>query len=107
MLFKKYSSLLKKYLNEIGYKMKYVNGDSLYYIEGYTSDYSGNKLFIINEKSHFVGYVEEITENFWTFIEEYDYESLNHLYILANQYLIKAKEQNIKNKLKELENDFQ
>ena len=45
MLFKKYSSLLKKYLNEIGYKMKYVNGDSLYYIEGYTSDYSGNKLF--------------------------------------------------------------
>ena len=76
-----------------------------YSIEGYNNAGS-NELFQIYEKLKCVRYIEE-NYNFWLCVKEYDYVSLNKLYILAKKHLIKAKEQKIKNKMNELEKDFE
>lgn len=105
MIFEKYSSTLKKYLNNLGYKVEYLGGNFFYSIEGYNNAGS-NELFQIYEKIKCVRYIEE-NDNFWLCVKEYDYVSLNKLYILAKKHLIKAKEQKIKNKMNELEKDFE
>lgn len=105
MIFEKYSSLLKRYLNKLGYNVEHKANNSFYHLEGYKNNGS-NELFQIYEVCKSVRYVEEITDVFWSTVDEYDYESLKHLYCLAKKHAIAAKKQIVKNKLKEIEKDF-
>ena len=111
MTFETYANRLVKRLEHLGYISHKYGKYLSFYLPNYNKDLSFNSdysyLFSICYGDNTVKYVEDINDTYWSIVDYYDYESLNHLYNLANQYLIKAKEQNIKNKWKELENDFQ
>ena len=111
MTFETYTNLLVKRLEQLGYVSRKFGRYLSFYLPNYNKDLSlkcdYSYLFSICYGDNTVKYVEDINDTYWSIVDYYDYESLNHLYILAKQYLIKEKEQKIKNKLKELENDFQ
>lgn len=63
-------------------------------------------LFNICYGNNTIRYVEDINDNFWSIIDYCDYNSLEHLYNLAKNFVVKNKKLQIKKKLKEIEKDF-
>ena len=104
MTFDTFARLLRQRLTNLGYKS--VNGDfcHLFYIENY---YDAINLFKIDYVGSYFQYAASPKDNFWTPIYNFSFHNLKELYVLSKQYSIDAKEKKIKNKLKELENDFQ
>lgn len=107
MTFETYTNILVKRLEHLGYLSR-NNGKTLsfylpYYerTEGLNSD-----LFNIFYSANKVRYVEDINDTFWSLVDYYDCESLDHLYNLAKKFVIQSKKLQIKNKIKDIEKDF-
>lgn len=112
MTFETYTNLLVKRLEQLGYISRKFGKSLSFYLPNYIKDLSfisdySYYLFNINYEDNTVRYVEDINDTFWSTVDYYDYESLEHLFNLAKIFVIKAKKLQIKKKLKEIENDFQ
>ena len=104
MTFDTFARLLRQRLTNLGYKS--VDGDlcHLFYIENY---YDAINLFKIDYNGSYFQYAASPKDHFWTPIYHYTFPNLKELYVLAKKYSIDAKEKKIKDKLTELEKDFQ
>ena len=110
MTFETYTNLLVKRLEHLGYISRKFGKYLSFYLPNYNKDLKLNSyLFNIcyGDNTGTVRYVEDINDTFWSTVDYYDYESLEHLFNLAKIFVIKAKKLQIKKKLKEIENDFQ
>lgn len=110
MTFETYANRLVKRLEHLGYISRKYGKYLSFYLPNYNKDLCFNSdysyLFSIYYGNNTVRYVEDINDTFWSIVDYYDYESLEHLYNLAKNFVIKAKKSQIKKKLKEIENDF-
>lgn len=110
MTFETYTNRLVKRLEHLGYISRKYGKYLSFYLPNYNKDLCFNSdysyLFSIYYGNNTVRYVEDINDTFWSIVDYYDYESLEHLYNLAKNFVIKAKKSQIKKKLKEIENDF-
>ena len=107
MTFEIYTNRLVKRLEHLGYISRKNDNTLSFYLPNYTRIVGLNSdLFYISYEANTVKYVEDIDDNFWSLVDFYDYESLEHLYNLSKKFVIKAKKLQIKKKLKEIENDF-
>ena len=105
MTFETYANRLVKRLEHLGYISRGDEKNISFYLP--MNNISHLNLFNIRyEAKNIVRYVEDFNDNFWSIVDYYDYESLEHLYNLAKNFVIKAKKSQIKKKLKEIENDF-
>lgn len=107
MTFETYSNRLMKRLEHLGYISRGDEKNISFYLP--MNNISHLNLFNIHYEANIVRlrYVEDFNDNFWSIVDYYDYESLEHLYNLAKNFVIKAKKLQIKKKLKEIEKDFQ
>lgn len=107
MTFETYTNLLVKRLEHLGYVSRKNAKTVSFYLPYYTRmDGLNSDLFNIYYEANNVRYVEDMNYTIWSLVDNYDYESLKHLYNLAKFFVIKAKKLQIKKKLKEIENDF-
>lgn len=106
MTFETYTNLLVKRLEHLGYISRKFGKYLSFYLPNYNKGLNSD-LFNICYEDNTVRYVEDINDTFWSTVDYYDYESLEHLFNLAKIFVIKAKKLQIKKKLKEIENDFQ
>lgn len=107
MTFETYVNMLVKRLEHLGYLSRKNEKTLSFYLPNYTRTEGLNSdLFNIFYEANNVRYVEDINDTFWTLVDNYDSESLEHLYNLAKKFVIKSKKLQIKKKLKEIENDF-
>lgn len=107
MTFETYANILVKRLEHLGYISRKNEKTLSFYLPYYTRTEGLNSdLFNIFYEANNVRYVEDINDTFWTLVDNYDSESLEHLYNLAKKFVIKSKKLQIKKKLKEIENDF-
>lgn len=110
MTFETYTNRLVKRLEQLGYISRKFGKSLSFYLPNYIKDLKFNSdLFNIcyGDNTGTVRYVEDINDTFWSTVDYYDYESLEHLFNLAKIFVIKAKKLQIKKKLKKIENDFQ
>ena len=108
MTFEIYTNRLVKRLEQLGYISRKFGKSLSFYLPNYIKDLRFNSdLFNICYGDNTVRYVKDINDTFWSTVDYYDYESLEHLYNLAKIFVIKAKKLQIQKKLKEIENDFQ
>ncbi len=107
MTFDTFARLLKHRLTNLCYKIRtsdFGDGD-VFYLENYYDDIS---LFKINYEDNFVQYAAKPESTSWSPIYDYfTFPNLEKLYALAKQYSIDAKEKKIKDKLNEINKDFQ
>ena len=107
MTFETYANRLVKRLEHLGYVSRKNEKTLSYYLPYFTRNEGINSnLFNIFYEANLVRYVEDLNDDFWSLVDNYDYESLEHLYNLARNFVIKAKKLQIKKKLKDIENDF-
>lgn len=104
MTFDTFARLLRQRLTNLGYKIMAGESCDLFYIEDF---YSAINLFKIDYNGSYFQYAASPKDHFWTSIHNYTFPNLKELYVLAKKYSIDAKEKKIKDKLKELEQDFQ
>lgn len=108
MTFEIYTNRLIKRLEHLGYISRKNEKTLSFYLPYFTRTEGLNSdLFNILYEINLVRYVEDLNDDFWSLVEYYDYESLDHLYNLAKIFVTKAKKLQIKKKLEELEKDFQ
>lgn len=103
MTFETAAKLIKQKLTKLGYKFRTSDDCDLFYLDNY---YSIN-LFKIEYKYKSIYYASHPKDHFWTPVYTYDFSNLKELYVRAKQHYLAVKEQKIKDKLKELEKDFQ
>ena len=104
MTFYTFAKLLRKKLTNLGYKTRTDNFGVKFYLENY---YCSTNLFNIEYTDDYIQYAASPDCTRWTAIKEYSFPNLKELYILAKQYSIDAKEKKIKDKLNEINKDFQ
>lgn len=107
MTFETFARLLKQRLINLGYKKNkevYFDDNLFFYIEDY---YDSLKLFKINYNGSYFQYAASPKDQFWTPIYDFTFTNLKELYELAKKYTIDAKEKKIKDKLNEINKDFQ
>lgn len=107
MTFETYTNLLVKRLEHLGYISRKNEKTVSFYLPNYTNVGGSSDLFSIYYEANSVRFIEDFDDMFWSLVDYYDYESLKHLYILSKDFVIKAKKIQMKNKLKELEKDFE
>lgn len=108
MTFEIYTNRLVKRLEHLDYVSRKFGKYLSFYLPNSIKDLRLNSdLFSICYGDNTVRYVEDINDTFWSKVDYYDYESLEHLYNLAKIFVIKDKKLQIQKKLKEIENDFQ
>ena len=110
MTYETYTNLLVKRLEHLGYISRKFGKSLSFYLPNYIKDLRFNSdLFNIcyGDNTVTVRYVEDINDTFWSTVDYYDYESLEHLYNLAKIFVIKAKKLQIQKKLNEINKDFQ
>ena len=104
MTFDTFAELLRQRLTNLGYKTKSGDCGDLFYIENY---FNSTNLFKIDYKGSNFHYAANPTDQFWTPSHNYTFSNLKALYVLAKKYYIDAKEKKIKDKLNEINKDFQ
>ncbi len=105
MTFETFARLLRQRLINLGYKNRSGDYGDLFYFENY---YDSINLFRINYNSSCgFQFAASPKDNFWSPIYNYTFPNLKKLYVLAKQYSIDAKEKKIKDKLNEINKDFQ
>ncbi len=104
MTFDTFAELLRQKLTKLGYKIMAGDVCDLFYLENY---YGSINLFKIDYNSNYFQYAASPKDNFWTPIYHYTFPNLKELYVLAKKYSIDAKEKKIKDKLNEINKDFQ
>lgn len=109
MTFDTFAGLLRQKLSKLGYKTKFDSFGVKFYLENY---YDSTNLFNIEDTVDYIQYAyiqyaasPDCTR--WTTIKDYSFINLKKLYLLAKQYYIDAKEKKIKDKLNEINKDFQ
>lgn len=103
MTFDTFAKLLRKKLTNLGYKTRTDYFGDKFYLKNY---YNSTYLFNI-ESNEYIQYAESPDCMCWTTIKEYSFPNLKELYVLAKQYSIDSKEKKIKDKLNEINKDFQ
>lgn len=103
MTFDTFAKLLRKKLTNLGYKTRTGYFGDKFYLKNY---YDSTDLFNI-ESNEYIQYAASPDCTRWTLIKDYSFINLKELYILAKQYSIDAKEKKIKDKLNEINKDFQ
>ena len=103
MTFDTFARLLRQRLTNLGYKIMVYEFSDLFYLENYYDA----MLFKIDYNGSYFQYATSPKVNFWTPIHNFTFSKLKELYVLAKKYSIDAKEKKIKDKLSELEKDFQ
>ena len=91
MSFETYTNRLVKRLEHLCYASRKYGKYLSFYLPNYPDTNEFIYLFSIYYGNNTVRYVEDINDTFWSFIDYYDYESLEHLYNLAKNFVIKAK----------------
>lgn len=108
MTFETYTNLLTKRLEHLGYISRKNEKTLSFYLPYYENKNDiCSDLFNIYYEANSVRYVEDINDSFWSLVDNYDYESLKQLYFLSKDFVIKAKKLKIKDKLNEINKDFQ
>lgn len=102
MTFDTFAGLLRQKLSKLGYKTRFDYFGVIFYFEKY---YNSTSLF--NIEDDYIQFAESPDCLRWTTINDYSFFNLKKLYILAKQYSIDAKEKKIKDKLNEINKDFQ
>ena len=106
MTFDNAAKLIKQKLTKLGYKLKSTTIDDceFFYLENY---YDSINLFKIEYQYKSIHYASHPQDPFWTPVYTYTFSDLKELYVMAKHHSINVKTQRVKNKLKELEKDFQ
>ena len=104
MTFDNFARLLRQRLTNLGYKTKFDSFGVKFYLENY---YNSTSLFNIEYTTDYIQYVASPDSSRWSLIIDYSIFNLKKLYILAKQYSIDVKEKKIKDKLNEINKDFQ
>jgi len=104
MTFDTFARLLRQRLTKLGYKIMVCEFSDLFYIENY---YGAINLFKIDYNSSYFQYAASPQDISWTSIYDFSFSNLKKLYVLSKKYSIDAKEKKIKDKLNEINKDFQ
>ena len=104
MTFDTFARLLRQRLTKLGYKTMLGETCDLFYIENYCGSIN---LFKIEYCYKFFQYAESPNCTYWTQVKDFTFKDLKKLFELAKQYTIYAKEKLIKDKLNEINKDFQ